>query len=137
MSAAMARGLNHRPWVVMKFGGTSVSSRERWETIGREANLRAQEGLSPFVVCSALSGISNGLEELLTQALRGSYGEVLTEIKQRHLRLGAALGVETDALLEESFAELDRIALGASLVGEGSPRLRARVMAMGELMSTK
>ena len=137
MSNMMARGLDHRSWVVLKFGGTSVSSRERWETISREAALRKEEGLSPFVVCSALSGISNGLEELLAQALGGSYDEILSQIKQRHVRLGEALGVDVDALLEESFAELDRMALGASLVGEGSPRLRARVMAMGELMSTK
>ena len=26
-----------QPWLVLKFGGTSVSKRERWDTIGRLA----------------------------------------------------------------------------------------------------
>ena len=33
---------NKSRWIVLKFGGTSVSKRERWDTIGRLAAERAQ-----------------------------------------------------------------------------------------------
>src|SRR5690606_34292382 len=50
------------PWVVLKFGGTSVSQRHRWDTIGRLAGKRAEEiGGRVLVVVSALSGVTNEL----------------------------------------------------------------------------
>src|SRR5690606_41761596 len=50
------------PWVVLKFGGTSVSQRHRWDTIGRLAGKRAEEiGGRVLVVVSALSGWTNDL----------------------------------------------------------------------------
>ena len=51
-------------WVVLKFGGTSVSTPERWLVIAGLAARRIAEGLRPLIVCSALSGISNQLEAL-------------------------------------------------------------------------
>ena len=60
-----------RPWVVLKFGGTSVSSRECWETSGQMASGHLQKGRRPLIVCSALSGVSNVLESLPAQAMEG------------------------------------------------------------------
>ncbi len=126
-----------RDWVVLKFGGTSVSTRERWETIARIVRQRIEEGLKPFVVCSALSGISNMLEKLLVEAVRNAHEPVLAGIKERHIELAAALKVDAGKLLSDDFVALSRMALGTSLTGEVSPRLHARVMAMGEIMATK
>ena len=42
------------PWVVLKFGGTSVSSAESWATIAEILRNRLAEGLKPVVVHSAL-----------------------------------------------------------------------------------
>ncbi len=123
--------------IVLKFGGTSVSSRPRWETIAHIAEERLKEGLRPVIVCSALSGISNALEELMEEAVRGEYETQLEEIRQRHLDLAMELGLDGETVLGDDFEELGRMALGASLIGEGSPRLKARMMGMGELMSTK
>lgn len=123
-------------WVVLKFGGTSVSTLTRWETIARIIQDRLAEGLRPVVVCSALSGISNALERLLREAIAGRGAEVLASIRQPHLALGQAMALDAEALLQPYFEELERIALGASLLGEATPRLQARVMAMGELMAT-
>ncbi len=124
-------------WVVLKFGGTSVSSRERWNTIADVARKRIEEGTTPVIVCSALSEISNELETLLSDAVGGDYGSVLERIKERHLALAADLDLDGPGILESDFEELARMALGASLIREGSPRLYARVLAMGEIMSTK
>ncbi|MEX2399928.1 MAG: bifunctional aspartate kinase/diaminopimelate decarboxylase [Rhodothermales bacterium] len=124
-------------WVVLKFGGTSVSSSERWNTIVRIVRERIEEGYKPIIVCSALSGISNLLDQLLQEAVRGEYEDTIATIRSRHVALGDDLGVDAKAILEEDIEELSRLALGASLIREGSPRLQARMMAMGELLSTK
>ncbi len=129
-----------RPWVVLKFGGTSVSTPERWGTIAELVRRRSAEGLRLLVVCSALSGISNGLESLLAAAVAGADEEglaALAAMKARHLELAAGLGLDGRALLAADFEELSRLTLAASLLREAGPALKARVMAFGELMSTR
>jgi diaminopimelate decarboxylase/aspartate kinase len=128
------------PWVVLKFGGTSVSTPERWATIADLVRRRIDEGLRPLVVCSALSGISNQLEALLAAAISemgGRHEEPLAAIEERHLELGAGLGLAAAELLRSDFEELSRLALAASLLREAGPALKARVMAFGELLSTR
>jgi bifunctional diaminopimelate decarboxylase / aspartate kinase len=125
------------PWVVLKFGGTSVSTPERWSMIAGLVERRLGEGLRPLIVCSALSGVSNQLETLLDSAVEGRHEEALAEIRARHLELGTGLGVDAAALLQGDFEELSRLALAASLLREAGPALKARVMACGELMSTR
>jgi diaminopimelate decarboxylase/aspartate kinase len=124
-------------WVVLKFGGTSVSTPERWATIAELTLRRISEGLRPLVVCSALSGISNQLETLLGLAVQDRHEEALAAIRERHLELGEGLGVDASELLRADFEELSRLALAASLLREAGPALKARVMAFGELMSTR
>ena len=43
-------------FVVLKFGGTSVSSLERWETIAAVVERRIAEGVKPVIVCSGAFG---------------------------------------------------------------------------------
>ena len=49
------------PWVVLKFGGRSVSTAENWAIIARLLRERLDEGVRPVVVHSALVGVSNAL----------------------------------------------------------------------------
>ncbi|WP_243664734.1 amino acid kinase family protein [Rhodothermus marinus] len=79
-------------WIVLKFGGTSVSTLPRWETIARIIRDRLAEGLRPVVVCSALSGISNALDRLLAEAMAGRGEAALEGIRKPHLELGRAMG---------------------------------------------
>jgi len=124
-------------WVVLKFGGTSVSTPERWRIIADLAASRIAEGLRPLVVCSALSGISNQLEALLALAVEGRHEAALAALHKRHLELGEGLGIDVPERLADDFEELSRLALAASLLREAGPALKARVMAFGELMSTR
>jgi diaminopimelate decarboxylase/aspartate kinase len=124
-------------WVVLKFGGTSVSTPERWRIIVDLAARRIAEGLRPLIVCSALSGVSNQLEALLGLAVEGRHEDALTALRQRHLELGAGLEIDAAERLADDFEELSRLALAASLLREAGPALKARVMAFGELMSTR
>ncbi|MDX1548317.1 MAG: bifunctional aspartate kinase/diaminopimelate decarboxylase, partial [Rhodothermales bacterium] len=124
------------PWIVMKFGGTSVSTAERWATIRDVVQQRIDEGVRPFVVCSAVSKISRALNALLDEALHGQSEPLVEQIQARHRALADDLGLDADAVLGDYFTELERLALGATLTRDVSPPLRARVLAMGELMST-
>lgn len=122
--------------VVLKFGGTSVATRERWDTIARAVAAHRAEGRQVLLVCSAITGITNRLEALLPAALRGEQGPLLDAIEERHRALAAELGVPF-APLAADLDELRRIATGISLTGEVTPRSHARVLAKGELLLTR
>ena len=125
-------------FIVIKFGGTSVANPASWQTIADLLKTYLKEGLSPVVVCSALSGVSDLLAKLVPElALADTYQDCLAQIRQRHLEFAGDLGLDAQAILAEDFAELERIALGVSLTQESSPLLQARTMAFGELMLTK
>ncbi|MCC7200329.1 MAG: bifunctional aspartate kinase/diaminopimelate decarboxylase [Gammaproteobacteria bacterium] len=125
------------PFVVLKFGGTSVSSAANWRNIALVVRDRLAEGLQPVVVHSALSKITDSLEALLARSLSGGYEEVLATIDKRHRDLARDLGIELPAGVERLLAELAQIAAGLALIGELSDRIRARVMSTGELMATE
>lgn len=122
-------------FIVLKFGGTSVSTRERWDTIGREIKRCRDFGNTPVVVCSALTGVSDLLDRLGAAALQEEHKPLLAEIRQRHEDMAATLEVQVD--LEEELKLLERLATGISLTREATPRLKAQMMATGELMSTR
>lgn len=124
------------PWIVLKFGGTSVATLVNWRNIARVVAARRADGAQVLVVHSALTGITDRLEKLLEAALRGEHGSVLEEIENRHRTLATELNIEVGPELSRQFAELRQMAAGIALVGEISDRTRARVMATGELMAT-
>lgn len=124
------------PFVVLKFGGTSVSTVPRWNTIATEATARLDEGLRPIIVCSALSGITNLLEKVVAAAPEGAHAPFLAEIEARHAELAAKMGVDL-AVLRDDLDEIGRLALGASLVREASARVHARISCAGEILSTR
>ena len=124
------------PFVVMKFGGTSVASGERWRTIKALAVEALKSGESPVIVCSAISGVSNLLEKLGQAALRKEHAAVLAKIRQKHLDLMTELSLDT-SWLDDAMQPLSQLSEGIALVGEISPRIQARIMSAGELLSTK
>ncbi|HNU68600.1 MAG TPA: bifunctional aspartate kinase/diaminopimelate decarboxylase, partial [Myxococcota bacterium] len=88
-----------RGYVVLKFGGTSVSSLARWQTIAEQVRQRLQEGLRPLVVCSAFATVSNSLEELLAAAASGRHEPILQGIVRLHTEMAETLGLDATALL--------------------------------------
>ena len=125
------------PWVVMKFGGSSVSTAENWATIAELTKRRLDEGLKPVIVHSALQGVSNALDDVLNAAVSGDPTDQLAAIRAQHRELASALGLDGAALLDDTLHELDQLVAGVRLVREVSVRVRVRIMALGELMSTR
>jgi diaminopimelate decarboxylase/aspartate kinase len=125
------------PWVVLKFGGGSVSTAENWAIIARLLRERLDEGVRPVVVHSALVGVSNALIALLDTAVAGGdTDEKLAKIRGQHDALANDLGV-APSLFDERFAALAQVVGGVKLIGEVSPRVHARVLSVGELAATE
>src|SRR6188472_2668505 len=124
-------------WVVVKFGGTSVSTLANWRNIALVVHRRLQTGHRVLVVHSAITKITDMLEKLLVAAQAGNPDEALKAIEDRHRQLTTDLGVGVSPQLQGYFDELRQMANGIALVRELSDKTRARVMANGELMATE
>ncbi len=124
------------PWVALKFGGTSVSSRPHWDTIARILLACRERNERVCLVCSAASGVSRALEGLINAALSENYEKSLDAIRAQHLKLAEDLELDGDHLLSDLLQELERLAYGASLTRDAGPALSARILSMGELMLT-
>src|SRR5690606_31202699 len=122
------------PWVVLKFGGTSVSQRHRWDTIGQLAGKRAEEcGGRVLVVVSALSGVTNELTAIAGGA--DDAGARVDALVERHRAFARELGLEPDAVLGGRLAALRALLDDARAPGR---RLdwQAEVLAPGDLLSS-
>lgn len=121
-------------WIVIKLGGTSVSNRSNWDKALAEVRGHLSAGKRVLLVQSALSGITNALEALLAAPDAAALHQALGAIQTRHQAFAAELGVDPD--LTTYIEKLQRLAAGAQLTGEVTPRLKAEVMASGEFMAS-
>jgi diaminopimelate decarboxylase/aspartate kinase len=127
---------NSQAWVVLKFGGTSVSSAANWHNIAGVVRARIAASFRPVIVHSALSGITDRLESLLAAAVSGKDSRVLEQIDAKHRDLAQALGIVPSPQFEHFMQELGQMADLAQRSREVSDGTRARVLAMGELLAT-
>jgi diaminopimelate decarboxylase/aspartate kinase len=127
---------NSAAWVVLKFGGTSVSSAANWHNIAGVLRSRMAANLRPVVVHSAMSGVTDRLESLLSAAIAGGHLAVLDQIERGHRDLARQLSIALGEQFDGFIDELKRMADAIAETREVSDRVRARVMAMGELLAT-
>ncbi len=125
------------PWVVLKFGGTSVSTAGNWATIADVVRARVAHGLRPVIVHSALQGVSNALLALIDEATAGNPKAGVGRLREQHFALARELGIDGPALIGTLLHELEQLLAGVRLIREVSNRVRVRIMALGELMSTR
>jgi len=126
-----------RPWIVLKFGGTSVASAASWSTIADRARALLP-GHRVWIVASALAGVTDLLETAIAEALDATEGDAVARLRERHRELAVEIGLDPRAAasVDQLIDELERRLEGVRLTGEVSPRLRARLMSTGELAST-
>jgi bifunctional diaminopimelate decarboxylase / aspartate kinase len=123
-------------WLVLKFGGTSVSTAANWHNIAQVLKARTAEGFRPLIVHSALSGITDRLESLLAAALTTTHAALLEHIEATHRSLAVQLGVLPNAHFAAFMVELRKLADEVAERRSIEEATRARVMAMGELLAT-
>jgi diaminopimelate decarboxylase/aspartate kinase len=122
-------------WIVLKFGGTSVSRRHRWENIGRLMRSRQQQGFKVVTVVSALSGVTDALKAMAAlhgdPAAMAAAGEALIE---RHLAFARELDLAPE-LLNPRVDALRRL-IADVRAAAGGYAWQAEVQAQGELWSS-
>jgi aspartokinase/homoserine dehydrogenase 1 len=127
---------------VLKFGGSSVGDVDRIRTVAALI-ARAREEATPVVVVSAVGGTTDVLSAVadLAGEASGGYEDRIGELERRHASIlaGVSAPEELPALqtrLEGAFDEIRKLARGAQLLGECSPRTRDRLLAFGEILSS-
>jgi len=121
-------------WIVLKFGGTSVSRRNRWDTIGAIASKRmAEDDARVLVVVSALSGVTNALQAIADGAVDAS--PAVEALIARHREFAGELGQDADDVLGERFAALRSLA-SDSRASARALDWQADLLAQGELLSS-
>ena len=124
---------NERDFIVLKFGGTSVSSEEKWATIDRIVASRTTPTTRPVIICSALSQVSNQLETIIAKAILSQHIPLVESLKAQHDALLDALNVsEATSEIENIFTDLLKLCHGISLIGSASER-QSEIMAFGEI----
>ncbi|MBX9686358.1 MAG: lysine-sensitive aspartokinase 3 [Candidatus Obscuribacterales bacterium] len=134
------------PYLVMKFGGTSVGSAARIEEVLTLVASAQEKGKHPIVVLSAMSGVTNllieGAELSQSQKLEEAL-KVSEKIKAKHLEAIEALfkdGTTKSELLAAVSEKLDELLIlykGVAYLGELSKRSLDAISGFGELLSSK
>ena len=120
-------------WLVLKFGGTSVSARARWDNIGKLAAGRGRDhGARVLVVVSALSGVTNALTAIADGAADSA--ERVAQLQQRHLDFLNDLDLDAN-VLDARLAAL-RGLLDDARASARPLDWQAEVLAQGELLSS-
>ena len=157
---------NEKPFVVLKFGGTSVASAAKWAEITLQAKRVIASSKRCWLAVSAVTKITNLLETSLKEAVENSNNNnnnnnsvngnnntdvtfndfhnltSYDKIVNIHTKLWNDLGLGTDGYKEQFqillglLNRLKRYLIGIELCGEVSPRMRAQVCSFGELMSS-
>ena len=123
------------PWIVLKFGGSSVSTAARWAIIRDLASARRARGARVLVVVSALAGVTDALKSLCAEPDVAPRLLAWARIEARHAALAAALGLREDATWRAQLHSLHAL-LTAGADAHDALRWQAAVMAHGELLSS-
>ena len=130
----------------MKFGGTSVGSADaiaQTIEIVRQSQEKAQRII---VIVSAMSGVTNLLQEGLVSAATGSldrYPEVVRTLREKHAEAAGQLvtdNIQRDTLVAEINALIERYRLlcdSVRVLGETTPRALDYAMGLGERFSAR
>jgi len=120
-------------WTVLKFGGTSVSSRVRWNTIGELARRCASDTDSRvLIVVSALAGVTNELTAVAEGAADSR--ERVAALVARHHQFLLELDL-APSVLTEQLAILQGL-LEDARAAERTLDWQAEILAQGELLSS-
>ena len=125
------------PWIVLKFGGSSVSNPDNWQRIGDRVGDCLSNGQRPLVVHSALLDVSNKLEALVADNNEAATQETLAQLREQHFNLAESLGVDASGALDSQFSQLLNNLAERPSTGRASPAVHAKIVANGELLSTR
>lgn len=119
--------------IVMKFGGSSVESREAIERVAGIVHTRIAQ--QPVVVVSAMGKTTNKLLAIADAAVKGDRENALAQLDQlKSFHLRESTGVESE--IAGLFEELRELVRGLAVMGELTPRAIDTVGSYGERISS-
>ncbi len=121
--------------IVMKFGGTSVESREAIDRVAGIVRERIDQ--HPVVVVSAMGKTTNKLLAIAATAVKGERDRAthaLAELREFHLHESHGLPVES--AVQSHFEELGELIEELAEMGEFTPRASDAVSSYGERLSS-
>ena len=125
-------------WIVLKFGGTSVSSKSRWDTIVELAAQHIANNRRVLIVVSALSGVTDQLKALC-EAFNDDArtAELRLSLHARHTDMAKSLGLNEAMLarVAQMLELLDQLCLDTRRPSNHFA-WQASVLALGELLSS-
>ena len=121
-------------WIVLKFGGTSVSSYKNWSVIVERIQYFQDLSFNVMVVISALSGITNLLQDICNTPDTDKRKLLLDEIRLKHSKFIIESNIVESELgqFEYQFTSLEKLVSIPVL----SIEQKAEIMGYGELFST-
>ncbi len=122
-------------WIALKFGGTSVSTRARWDKIAAIARAWRERGKQVLIVVSALSGITDQLKALTEAHADPPRRAIRDAIMARHEAMFAEMQLADRAPLQYWLERLDALVTHARAEAGGLP-WQAEVLALGEQLSS-
>ncbi len=121
-------------WIVSKFGGTSVSTKENWQKIASIVKNHVSNGFNVIIVHSALSGVTNLLEQIIINP--SDYKSIIDLIYNKHKNLALDLKIDPN-INNNLFEQLISLSTGVNLLKEASYKIQAKILSFGELLSTR
>jgi aspartokinase/homoserine dehydrogenase 1 len=128
---------------VLKFGGSSVADASNIRRVLQIVLDRTDRGPA-IIVVSAMGGVTDTLLACGDEAANGSesFRDTLAALEKRHLQAVMSLlpidrQSATLSLVKKLCNDLEDICNGVFLLGELSPRTRDRIVAFGELLSSR
>ncbi len=133
---------NSAPWIVHKFGGSSVADAACFERVANILDASGAERLG--VVLSACKGVTDALFELisLAEAQDERYRGQIGALRERHITIAKAL-LPADAVrlygagLDRDCRDLEGILQTVKLTRAAAPNVRDLIAGYGEIWSTK
>jgi len=126
---------------VLKFGGTSVGSMEAMENLKLVIENEKKTNEPLFVVCSAMSGVTNALLEASEKALiGGDFQEILGKIEEHHyemIRKILPISIQNPLLMlvKNNFNVLEDLLSSVAYLGELTQKTKAKILSFGEQLS--
>ncbi|MCW4002209.1 MAG: aspartate kinase, partial [Candidatus Bathyarchaeota archaeon] len=130
--------------IVMKFGGTSISSGKNIRHVARLIADHVSQGYRIVTVVSALEGITDKLIEVAKQARNGN-SNYIHEFKQKLLKEHLVVAKEAiqkerlqqeiEQILKTLVDELEKVLIGIVYVGELTSKSKDYVLSFGERLS--
>ena len=125
-------------WLVLKFGGSSLTGIRQWQAIESLARNRLDQGYRVLLVCSAIKGVTDALQALADNASSRDFSLIEQTLSQHRL-LSKELNIDIEDLLAQAAKQITNMVKKIADADTDAPRYAAiaSLLALGEWLSTQ